>query len=485
MRGCSLGTKWSMASKCSADMLALVVVKLLYFTAPRLGVHASGAARLSTENQGPGNVIDAIEAGVSYCTMELQGSAFASALNYSKSFTMHIFTRYTVWGNTVKIHGILMAERHDESKGMQMQTVHLDPKLQLSVAGSPKLSWSMRGVVMFPMGSTSIAAPVSSLALQFELPNSSGPHLHEYSISSFASDSTCELKPAALPNALDLRGIHVEIKEDVNKLPSHAYIVMSPLWNVPERLDAFAAILDRHIQHHRLIGFTRHVLYLRQAHLHMLVSHPRVAAWLEAGHPLIMLWDMIPPRPHLKYYDQRIVYSHATLAFTGMPVYLAMIDADEFVCPGHKDLHTLQDMLNCCRQGSNTPGVNVQVTRYNVLAAAWDHKKPEAELWSGSSGGEHPLTRYTLINWSRRMSSKSLVRPEFIAAYHIHYATAYRRYSPTPPQPACMHIAHVVHMFKARLKNHSVGPGRPFQKNDTWTSTLQQLRSRFREVSGG
>ena len=37
----------------------------------------------------------------------------------------------------------------------------------------------------------------------------------------------------------------------------------------------------------------------------------------------------VPANVLLPYYDQRIVYSHAMLAFTGLDVYLAMADLDE------------------------------------------------------------------------------------------------------------------------------------------------------------
>jgi hypothetical protein len=52
---------------------------------------------------------------------------------------------------------------------------------------------------------------------------------------------------------------------------------------------------------------------------------------------VLMVTNFSPPRcaqhflevPILPHYDQRIVYSHAMLAFTGINVYLAMVTLDE------------------------------------------------------------------------------------------------------------------------------------------------------------
>ena len=77
------------------------------------------------------------------------------------------------------------------------------------------------------------------------------------------------------------------------QVPAYAAVVMSPFYDVASKLDIFAALLDRHIQYHStLLGFRRHVLYVRASDVDLLSGHQRLAEWLKTGHLMLVLWKV-------------------------------------------------------------------------------------------------------------------------------------------------------------------------------------------------
>lgn len=53
---------------------------------------------------------------------------------------------------------------------------------------------------------------------------------------------------------------------------------------------------------------------------------------MQKGKIVLVMWDSMPQHElWSRRYDQRVVYSHAVLAFTGMDVYLMNIDLDEYL----------------------------------------------------------------------------------------------------------------------------------------------------------
>ena len=58
-------------------------------------------------------------------------------------------------------------------------------------------------------------------------------------------------------------------------------------------------------------------------------------------------------------YDQRVIYSHAVLALTGLDVYMLNIDLDEYLVTSRPALHGqgVQAMVETCAEGGCTPTV--------------------------------------------------------------------------------------------------------------------------------
>ena len=83
-----------------------------------------------------------------------------------------------------------------------------------------------------------------------------------------------------------------------SQAPSAAYIVMNPVfWRKDvdkgrRDLDALAAITDRHIQYHSAIGFTKHVVYVRNHDMDQFAGHPRIKKWIRSGLVMLVLWEV-------------------------------------------------------------------------------------------------------------------------------------------------------------------------------------------------
>ena len=78
--------------------------------------------------------------------------------------------------------------------------------------------------------------------------------------------------------------------------------------------------------------------------------------------------QLLPYQPGvMQYWDQRAAYSHATMMFTGADVYLAMLDADEYICSPHLSSNTVQDILRKCIQ--EPKAVNMQVRTVHAFNA--------------------------------------------------------------------------------------------------------------------
>ncbi len=79
---------------------------------------------------------------------------------------------------------------------------------------------------------------------------------------------------------------------------------------------------------------------------------PILYQYIQNGQLLLVKWDMLPDHTFLPYYDQRIVYNHANLAFTGLNVYLAMIDLDEYIMTMRAVLKNFKEIARECASDS-------------------------------------------------------------------------------------------------------------------------------------
>ena len=150
-------------------------------------------------------------------------------------------------------------------------------------------------------------------------------------------------------------------------------------------------------------------------------------------------------------YDQRIIYNHAMLAFTGLDVYLAMVNLDEYVMSLRDDLATVQGMIRACncsalfgplplpqrqlsassasnskasinartraQQGHEGQPVNLLIRRYHSLVSNYFRLTPELDMWAATPlKAQHPLARYGVVNRMRPPAVKAMLRPEVRAA---------------------------------------------------------------------
>lgn len=94
---------------------------------------------------------------------------------------------------------------------------------------------------------------------------------------------------------------------DPKLTPKDAYIVMPPFVNMASHMDKFATLLDRHIQWHKSLGFSRHVLYMRAADILIFSEINAVKHWTKRHQLLLVLWELFStPRLSTPYWDQVI-----------------------------------------------------------------------------------------------------------------------------------------------------------------------------------
>lgn len=75
----------------------------------------------------------------------------------------------------------------------------------------------------------------------------------------------------------------------------------------------------------------RYVAYTLPQDLQPLLLQPRILKWVSNGFLTLLKWDVVPQHPGKPLWDQRVVYTHAVLAFLGRNTYLLMSDLDEYV----------------------------------------------------------------------------------------------------------------------------------------------------------
>ena len=107
------------------------------------------------------------------------------------------------------------------------------------------------------------------------------------------------------------------------------------------------------------------------------------AWWLVSPHEpaccrYALCLQLLPHHPGvLQYWDQRTVYSHATLMYSGQDVYLAMVDSDEYIVSPHLSSTTVQDAVRKCIREPDA--VNMRVS--SRLIAAVLALQSSSECW--------------------------------------------------------------------------------------------------------
>lgn len=91
--------------------------------------------------------------------------------------------------------------------------------------------------------------------------------------------------------------------------------------------------------------------------------------------------------------------------------------------------------------------------RYHTLCRDCDHERPEAFLW-GSAAAEqwpskHPLSWYSLTNYIAHPAPKSIINPNFLRAFYIHWGSPTPGFNASYPSGKCMFLLHIAHMVSA------------------------------------
>ena len=213
-------------------------------------------------------------------------------------------------------------------------------------------------------------------------------------------------------------------------------------------MDKFATLVDRHIQWHKALGFTRHILYLRAADILIFSEINAIKYWVKNHHLLLVLWELFPtPSYKTPYYDQRLVYNHAMLAFSNAPnpVWLANIKLDEYIMSFKPDLHTFYDMAKCSESKGFNP-VSLQVPSYSAIrtnAGGGQEASTDIGWWVSKAldpETQHPILAYSTVSMSEPLG-QAIYRPDFAHTIHSHVASIFEEYSHTvinDDGPGCM-----------------------------------------------
>ncbi|KAG1660726.1 hypothetical protein FOA52_003035 [Chlamydomonas sp. UWO 241] len=325
-----------------------------------------------------------------------------------------------------------------------------------------------------PQFPISVAAVTSPLAASFTLmpsrANGAGG-AHAYYITAKGANSSCYFDAENEPNVLDVRAHEVDVNDDPAVPPSAAYVVMAPFYDLETpkyeptpNMERFSVLLDRHIQWHTALGFSKYLVYVRQADVIDFAEQRAVQFWGQRGVLHLVLWSEIQPVPHLPHFDQRVVYTHALLALTGANVYAALLDVDDYVvapaaqsataatgAPSGQLPRTFPELVRQCGPPGAVVPANLQLPRFHAAMRGFHRTAAEAEFWTARhTEPTHPLTRYSLVNRKRVSAPKSIVRPEFVHTAGIHTAQGRPGINATSAEPACACVLHLQQLLHPR-----------------------------------
>ncbi|KAG1657487.1 hypothetical protein FOA52_001402 [Chlamydomonas sp. UWO 241] len=365
----------------------------------------------------------------------------------------------------------------------------LDLRLRVvsSTSGTEPRAWNVSGRVPFPMGVQRRTMPGSIAAVLDNLPPGFD-HVLTLEALGGTLGTSCALAPGDITHALDPRGMSVEQREGValgDGTPPGAVVVMKPPYNLAPEL------IDRHVEHHAMLGFSRYLLYLQPHDQHAVLSSLSVSKWVASGFVVPVVWDVTPYHARLPAWDQRLIYNHAVLSFKGSADYLFMPDFDEYLVALRPGLENVTDMLAACappdgRGAGVSP--NLRVARRHVLAADWDRSKAESGLWMGAdAAAEHPLSRHLLINHDHPPYVKTMVeanQANQVRMFYIHVASTYDKAAPADVDTECMLLGHLANLYGARIKDDKRISH--FKPDAQWVGALRRLAEQRQQwLAGG
>jgi len=320
------------------------------------------------------------------------------------------------------------------------------------------------------MSSSTISTPPGGIWAKFSVPRNAS---HEYKLvfQGGGPGKEVDYKPLQQLDLLSPEDIDTDlIRQDARHVPNKAIVVLyMPLYELNLGM---SALLERHIQHHAKLGFTRHMIYVRPRDIPALSVLPEVVQRVKEGRLVLVQWDSPVTREDYAYWDQRIVYTHAAVAFTGHDILMGMYDIDEYLVSPRPELGDVFSMVRACAPDNR---INMRITRFHVIAKEWPvREKEELPLWLRRDEAQHPLLKYSLINMRFPPAVKTLVNPNFIDLFYIHTATHYQPFNLTIVNATCMYLAHVRNLFRPREVEPEKLSTRYFE-DAAWVDILQRL----------
>ncbi|GAX82645.1 hypothetical protein CEUSTIGMA_g10071.t1 [Chlamydomonas eustigma] len=345
-------------------------------------------------------------------------------------------------------------------------------------------SWPISGFMRFPLEHR-IHPYTTTGNASFISSNNNVGQTYRLTVKGGGPGKSCVFKPKVMPlniqSSYHDQGTLLPWSQEVTPaVPSEAAVVLNPLWDVNS---ASLVLLERHIEHHHLLGFNKYILYAYPEHVEYLTQSPTLLHWAQNDVLQIVTLDALPRYLDMPHFYQRLVYNHAVLSHLGSNMYLAMIDLDEYLVPLKAGLSTIFDMLGACAP-PRSHRVNLLFPRYHVIAVGWSNRTAsELPLWlsNGSAGSQsnHPLLRYTLVDLQHPPHSKAIVIPGFISNFFVHSATAFTPYNTTHLDSRCMALAHLKNLHKSRVTGGLMVEQR-FKPDPIWGAALKGLSKLYK-----
>ncbi|KIZ01239.1 hypothetical protein MNEG_6727 [Monoraphidium neglectum] len=289
------------------------------------------------------------------------------------------------------------------------------------------------------------------------------------------------------------------------RLPATSWVLLSvpPPWN--DDLTTHVLRLREHLEWHRRVGFTGHILYYDPAQATRLARDPAFMQLLGSYRVAVVRWAQFPKVAWLPWDAQGLRLSHAYLALWGWDAGLLPIDVDEFLlledstqhpaaamppgsalralvrhCGGGADGVTFERFAVYCSSGSACPGGDE--------ASVWRAREPPAALaganasdggWSWADGdrsglGPSRLAAYRAVEAVPHVGSKawSTSACTFPASVHEHRLSGLRGCAHVQARPSCGRLLHAINSF--HFRDNWLAPGRavaPF-RHPWWPAVL-------------
>lgn len=243
----------------------------------------------------------------------------------------------------------------------------------------------------------------------------------------------------------------------------------------------FSRLLEFHAGYHIDIGFDHETVYIRTSrsfqptlNIDKLVQSSKLyfVRWTSADSGVAFPdADTLNERA-VFYYDQTIILNHVILSYWGRNAYLALLDLDEFVfIPSQLNLQQLYEQEGCLSPFQH----QAKLKRFVSICHSCEQGPDWKKLLSTRTSNHFPFNLYkdTWRNiehasdtWNAEPDTwdvKSVVDPDAIRHYHVHWGSVVSSFMPTadatPKQgvvnESCAIVVHLLN-FIVNRRNSSI-----------------------------